>query len=165
MNLYQNIPSLPGEYLLILKVHKEMMIRTHGKRKFSLDPGIYVYIGSAHGLGGLRSRIIRHMRKNKKIFWHIDYLTTSNYVKIIGLVTIISFNKNVDFESMISKHMLSRFKPILGFGCSDKKRDKSHLYYCGKNLSECLKIIKEILSLIKPLARNVQTILLTPTRI
>jgi len=38
----------------------------------SLPPGYYVYVGSA--LGGLSSRLRRHLRSEKRLHWHIDYL-------------------------------------------------------------------------------------------
>jgi len=40
-----------------------------------LVPGIYVYVGSACGSGGLAARIARHLRTCKRLHWHIDYLT------------------------------------------------------------------------------------------
>jgi len=35
--------------------------------------GHYIYFGSA--LGGLRSRVSRHLRHDKKLHWHADYLS------------------------------------------------------------------------------------------
>jgi Uri superfamily endonuclease len=37
--------------------------------------GWYLYLGSAHGPGGLAARLARHRRRGDKRFhWHIDYL-------------------------------------------------------------------------------------------
>lgn len=36
--------------------------------------GYYCYVGSAMGPGGLRARLARHLRQQKKPHWHIDYL-------------------------------------------------------------------------------------------
>jgi len=38
----------------------------------NLPHGYYVYVGSA--LGGLASRLRRHLRSEKRLHWHIDYL-------------------------------------------------------------------------------------------
>jgi Uri superfamily endonuclease len=39
-----------------------------------LRRGYYVYVGSACGPGGLRSRIGHHLRAAERPRWHIDYL-------------------------------------------------------------------------------------------
>ncbi len=39
------------------------------------EKGYYVYVGSA--LGTLSRRVHRHELKNKKLHWHIDYITPS----------------------------------------------------------------------------------------
>ncbi|MGC9325554.1 MAG: GIY-YIG nuclease family protein [Desulfomonilia bacterium] len=36
--------------------------------------GYYAYAGSAFGPGGLRSRILHHLRTSPRPHWHIDYL-------------------------------------------------------------------------------------------
>lgn len=36
--------------------------------------GDYLYFGTAFGPGGLRARIKRHLRMEKKKFWHFDYI-------------------------------------------------------------------------------------------
>jgi Uri superfamily endonuclease len=43
--------------------------------KVTLTAGQYAYVGSAHGPGGLRARVGRHLRVQKPRHWHIDYLT------------------------------------------------------------------------------------------
>lgn len=40
-----------------------------------LAPGRYAYVGSARGPGGLRGRLARHLRHEKRPHWHVDYLT------------------------------------------------------------------------------------------
>ncbi len=163
---YHNIPSLPGYYLLILRVHRKTIIFTRGKRRFSLDPGVYIYIGSAHGPGGLRSRIMRHLRRKKKIFWHIDYLTMNENVDIIGFVTISDIlKKNIDLEKLLSRLMQKYLEFIPGFGCSDKKEDRSHLFYCGESPSKCLSIISTVLSSIQNNGIEYTINILTPTNI
>ncbi len=166
MDSYQRIPSLPGYYLLIFRIYRKLTITTRGNKVFSLNPGIYVYIGSAYGPGGLRSRIMRHLRRNKKVFWHVDYLTTNNYVELVGFVIInITSRKSIDLENFLSKQMQKYLEPILGFGCSDKRKDISHLYYCRRNFLECLRIIDKILSSIKNIGIEYTINILTPTNI
>ena len=47
--------------------------------------GVYLYFGSA--LNGLNGRIQRHLRGDKKIHWHIDYLTSSASIEQVWCVS------------------------------------------------------------------------------
>jgi len=51
------------------------------------EPGLWVYVGSAMGSGStsLENRLGRHFRKEKTIYWHIDYLLDSD-AKIIEAI-------------------------------------------------------------------------------
>jgi Uri superfamily endonuclease len=40
----------------------------------SFEPGLYLYLGSAFGPGGLRARLARHAARQKVKRWHIDYV-------------------------------------------------------------------------------------------
>ena len=40
----------------------------------NIEPGVYLYLGSAFGPGGLRARLSRHAARSKVQRWHIDYL-------------------------------------------------------------------------------------------
>ena len=44
--------------------------------ELQLRSGFYVYIGSAHGPGGLRARLAHHLEPSSRPHWHIDYLRT-----------------------------------------------------------------------------------------
>lgn len=61
-----------GAYLLIIELKKQMEISVGALGRKEFARGFYVYVGSA--LSGFDARIRRHLRKEKKIFWHIDYL-------------------------------------------------------------------------------------------
>ena len=67
------IPSSPGAYVLLLEIHKTTTIKV-GRRlgPIKFQPGFYAYIGSA--LNGLAARLNRHLRRHKKLHWHVDYL-------------------------------------------------------------------------------------------
>ena len=52
----------------------------------SFKEGDYIYIGSAKGC--LETRLQRHLRKEKRIFWHIDYLLENQKAKILQIWTI-----------------------------------------------------------------------------
>ncbi len=40
----------------------------------NVEPGLYLYLGSAFGPGGIEARLARHAARSKAKRWHIDYL-------------------------------------------------------------------------------------------
>ncbi|MGI5917244.1 MAG: GIY-YIG nuclease family protein [Anaerolineae bacterium] len=66
------IPSRGGTYILVIHLARPACIRVGalGERPFAA--GHYLYVGSA--LGGLSVRLRRHLRREKRMRWHIDYL-------------------------------------------------------------------------------------------
>jgi Uri superfamily endonuclease len=71
------IEPLAGSYVLLITLENAMSIAVGRLGLHAFKPGFYAYTGSAHGPGGLRGRIERHLRQSdqKKRHWHIDALT------------------------------------------------------------------------------------------
>ena len=108
--------NFPGTYIL------KIFLKENSKVKdWKLKKGYYFYIGSAKN--GLSSRLSRHLRKDKKLFWHIDYLLTNKNARIVKI-----FVTNKFVEKEVAKD-LSFLKPIKDFGNSDDKENVSHLFY------------------------------------
>lgn len=145
-------PSVRGVYVLILYVNKDFKKQIGRLGTIRFRKGIYFYVGSAMGPGGLRNRIYRHYRRNKKIHWHIDYLTTSDNVDILGTIYLYDCKSGSDLEKTISHTFAGKLYYIEGFGNSDKRRDKSHLFYCRKKCIECVNSVKKMLELIARLS-------------
>jgi endonuclease-3 len=125
---------MKGSYILILKLENDNFIRIGINNKIFFKKGFYLYVGSA--LNGLEQRINRHLRKNKKIYWHIDYLL--KYARI----QYIFYKKNLfKEECRIAQHFFKKFKSIEKFGCGDCNC-KSHLFYGDIKL--LLEIIDEL---------------------
>ncbi len=144
-NYLEELLVVQGYYVLILEVSEGLVIDTRGGRRFSLDPGLYVYVGSARGPGGLLARIKRHLRRNKKLFWHIDYLTTRESVRIMAVYSLVDMvDPRRDYESLLSARLTKLLEPVEGFGASDKPQDKTHLYRCRGGLDECLSILDKV---------------------
>lgn len=132
------IASFPekGVYTLIIEVLKEKNIKIGALGWKSFVEGYYAYTGSALGGGStsLRSRILRHLRKNlKKKRWHVDFLLAAEGVQ---LRAVISMSTNQRKECQINKKIkrfLSAKILIPRFGASDCKQTcVSHLLYLGK---------------------------------
>ncbi len=138
-----NIPESKGTYILVIEVVNDINIKIGclGKRK--LERGVYVYIGSARGPGGLKARIYRHLKLNKRIKWHIDYLTVNPKVRIKA----VFYLKSKDLlESIVANKLLSNnfFKGVIkGFGCTDRRNNYTHLYKL-KNKSSIEELMKEL---------------------
>lgn len=68
-------PAQPGAYVLIFVLVAAQTLRAGRLGPINLAPGRYAYVGSARGPGGLRARLARHLRQEKRLHWHVDYLT------------------------------------------------------------------------------------------
>ncbi len=118
--------SMPGTYALILKSTESRNIRVGKTRELTIDPGYYLYIGSAFGPGGVRSRVERHCATKKSKHWHIDYLCEVSTV----LGAWISYDQmRLEHGWAETLSALDGLKSIPGFGCTDCKC-ASHLFFC-----------------------------------
>ena len=68
------LPSTPGSYILLLKLTTPLTITIGALGETQFPAGIYAYLGSARGPGGIRARLGRHIAGGKTQRWHIDYL-------------------------------------------------------------------------------------------
>lgn len=71
----QTMDERPGIYALImhLPVQRRLDVGTLGEH--ACAPGWYVYVGSAHGPGGLKRCINRHRARHRRQLQHVDRLT------------------------------------------------------------------------------------------
>jgi Uri superfamily endonuclease len=74
------VPDEPGSYVLLLELKRLCVIKVGKLGMCRFPMGVYAYIGSALGTGGLRSRVGRHLRGVGKLHWHIDYLRSVAHV-------------------------------------------------------------------------------------
>ncbi|MCP8314029.1 MAG: GIY-YIG nuclease family protein [archaeon] len=126
-----------GVYTLIVKLAKKANLKVGCLGSLEFEKGWYAYTGSALGPRGLIGRIQRHLKKDKKSFWHIDYLLNSKHSSIKA---IIYAKTDMKYECNIVREMNSmNVKPIKGFGASDCKEGcKSHLYYMIDDFKEII---------------------------
>ncbi len=114
---------LKGSYCLLVHLKYGSRVKIGKLGEINFKSGYYVYVGSA--LNSLEGRIKRHLRKDKKLFWHVDYLLDQKDAKIVGILFSIS---NIKWECQIASHIAENGIPISDFGCSDCKCG-SHLFY------------------------------------
>lgn len=124
---------MKGSYVLLFRLKEDKKIQVGRLGVIYFKKGYYAYVGSA--MNGLEQRIKRHLREQKKIHWHIDYLLE------FSEITDIFYKKNEKKEECdISNKFMSKLDYIPGFGCSDCKC-KSHLFYGSKK--DILQIISK----------------------
>ena len=112
---------MKGTYVLLIHVPFSLIIPVGDLGSIHFKAGYYAYVGSA--LGGLEHRISRHLREQKRVHWHIDYLLSRS--RIVDVV----FAETVDRkECAIANRLKERLSSVRGFGCSDCKCS-SHLFY------------------------------------
>lgn len=92
-------------------------------RGHRIEPGLYLYCGSAYGPGGLEARLSRHLKQEKPLRWHIDFLRLGGDVSFVGALEGGSECHLVDR----AVQELGADLPIPGFGSSDCRTCTSHL--------------------------------------
>jgi len=88
---------------------------------FAFPAGHYIYTGSAKR--NIKARIARHLRAEKKLRWHIDYLLASKQAHIIRVMT---FSQS---ECLLNQQLTGDIIAP-GFGASDCKAG------CGSHLKK-----------------------------
>jgi len=116
-----------GLYQLVIRLKESQLIAVGRRGRFLFPAGYYVYTGS--GRGGLESRIARHLRKRKKLRWHIDYLLQS--CQIIEVKRYGDDQEECELSRSVERLPGGRVV-VRGFGSSDC-RCRTHLFYFRRN--------------------------------
>ena len=118
-----------GVYLLAMQLVGARTVTVGRLGTFTFPPGYYIYIGSA--MSGFAGRINRHLKRKKRMHWHIDY-----FLEIADLlwVDLYETEENTDECRLCAQVAQLEGATVIakGFGASDC-RCKSHMYYF-KNL-------------------------------
>lgn len=71
---------MKGVYILVIIIEAPTEVNIRSLGHLTFQPGTWLYVGSAMGGGStsLENRLRRHFRKEKAIYWHIDYLLSAN---------------------------------------------------------------------------------------
>ncbi len=117
-----------GSYVLVLKLDQPCRIEAGKVPRRQYPKGLYFYIGRAKR--HLRGRLARHLRTEKKLFWHIDYLRRNAQIKEIWWRPGY-FNECQLASDIIGMCGKDSF-PIPGFGASDCRCSSHLIQYSGK---------------------------------
>jgi Uri superfamily endonuclease len=112
--IYLNLPDEKGSYCVVFEVDSFSFV-TKGRKNFSLKGGTYVYVGSAFGAGGLRKRILRHLKRKKSKHWHFDFVTTHSSFKPLEVWLLEGQKVECELASLVG----GVAEPVNGFGSTD----------------------------------------------
>ena len=112
-----------GTYVLLIKLKKSKIINVGKLGKFKFPKGFYVYVGSAFGSGGLKSRVERHLKKEKKKRWHIDY-----FLELAKIIDVFTTNERC--EKKLASELLKFGECVAKrFGSTDDQENETHLIF------------------------------------
>ena len=124
------IPRVSGIYLLLILFLDNSKVNIGKFGDLVIRKGLYVYVGSAMGSGGLRARIGRHLKTNKKLKWHIDYILSDKNSRIVGIIFSRTSKKmESDMAECLIKHGFKSIAPYLGATDYRYKKDKNYSHF------------------------------------
>ena len=110
--------------MLIIQVDENVDVNVGALGKLTFEKGMYAYVGSAQA--NLEQRIKRHLGKEKRLFWHIDYLLSESSLEVIWQID------SLERLECVWARAVTRFSDarilVRGFGSSDCNCP-SHLIY------------------------------------
>lgn len=122
-----DLGSEPGVYALGLELLRATTCTIGALGEHALPAGLYLYVGSAWGPGGLRARVERHLSPTATRHWHIDYVRPHTQPRAVWLAS------ERRLECAWAQHLLAdpRARSIIPrFGASDCAC-VTHLTYWG----------------------------------
>ena len=141
MPAYLPLPAEPGAYLLVVEVRRSLRIEVGALGWLRFRKGCYLYVGSARGPGGIAARVGRHLRRDKPLRWHIDYLVARAPITAVWHACAAEA-----LEPLWAARLEGWSPPILGivpgFGASDSQAG-SHLFHA--RVEPPVRALREIL--------------------
>jgi len=114
---------LPRTYQLHIRLSQPLRLQIGRFGAFDFAAGDYVYTGSAKR--NFEARVARHLRREKTLRWHIDYLLVAAGVTITEVI-------RSDADECALNQATPGAIPVAGFGASDCHRGcGGHLKFLG----------------------------------
>lgn len=122
----QSIRSGPGSYALLFHLRQPMEQQVGKSGVFLFPAGDYVYLGSAHGTGGVQARLRHHQKVHLLPHWHLDWLRP-HLTLLGGWVTDAPQNLECAWSQAVLR-LPGVVAPAAGFGAADCRMGcRSHL--------------------------------------
>ena len=118
--------EVPGTYIVFFRLTRPMERLTIGALgTFDFPAGVYAYLGSAFGGGGVRTRTGRHLTRRSKEKWNIDWLKP--YCAPVA-VWWTHDRRKVEFAwADVLAALPGASFPAPGFGAADNAGAEAHL--------------------------------------
>ena len=124
--MMQRIPAHHGTYALIFRCDARFEAEVGKLGTVSFITGHWVYIGSAFGSGGLRSRLGHHLKPTPRPHWHLDYV--KHGLEPIEIWLTVHSAKHEHRWAEVLSRLSGATCPVKGFGASDC-RCRTHLIH------------------------------------
>ena len=115
--------TLARTYVLIIRNAADAEVRIGSLGVLFFKRGYYAYVGSAKR--NLEARVRRHLRKEKKLRWHIDHFLNADGVSVEAVLLLDAP------ECDVAQFLNGRFPHVERFGASDC-RCESHLFFAKR---------------------------------
>lgn len=122
---FTQLPCGGGTYVLLCEAGGQACIQIGRFGTLALMPGWYAYVGSAFGPGGLRARVGRHLRRDKPLRWHFDYLRPHVAPRAVWYLAAAERCESAWATALAQ--LFGAAVPLAGFGASDHP-GASHLF-------------------------------------
>jgi Uri superfamily endonuclease len=119
----------PGTYALMLTCQKPGTVRIGRLGDLALQPGVYIYVGSAFGMGGLSARIGHHRRISARPHWHVDHLRVACDLSEVWFTTTAGCREHSWAKALA--RLPGATVPMPGFGSSDCACE-THLFWFNR---------------------------------
>ncbi len=144
----QDLPSAGGSYVLEVHLGEGWSIEVGRLGQGYFPSGLYWYLGSAYGPGGLRARLGHHLRGAPEHAprWHVDYLRRLAVPRAIAIVALPRA-ETLPLECVWSQALAAQegvSLPLKGFGASDcRAACSAHLYWMGALSADDVTLLNE----------------------
>jgi sugar fermentation stimulation protein A len=108
---------------LVLELIRPSVVNVGALGRIRFERGYYAYAGSARR--GMKSRLSRHLAREKRKKWHIDWLTTRSDAAPVAVAATARVGLECKTAGLLSARAEGQVKD---FGCSDCECE-SHLAY------------------------------------
>lgn len=115
--------ATPQSYQLLIWLDSPCTLCIGALGRHALHRGLYLYTGSARR--HMQARLQRHLRRDKPLRWHIDYVLSAAPARIIDIA--VSHRPECELCQAVDGRI-----PVPGLGASDCRAGcDSHLCFLG----------------------------------
>ena len=156
------LPARPGTYALLLVAAERRRLTIGRLGALALRAGVYCYVGSAYGPGGLRARLRHHLGSAQRLHWHIDYLRRAAQPAEVWFSEDPHHGEHA-WANVVGA-MPGASMPLYRFGASDCSCD-THLFYFAAlpDFAEFARRLRPAARPRRPLVRLTDLAAATPT--